>query len=173
MTKPTVATAWATDTTNAGASGNLNKEVPTPQFQQFGQPEGVPTDRPALNYILNAFHQWITYFETVLDDLGYSLINDTTAESSLSSNKAYIVDTSSGDLSKTLPLLTDLSVGDTFKVIHLKGSSNIFTIANTLYGVNGLGSYDIPSGTPEDIQIESGERIELVYRGNSILEVIG
>lgn len=173
MTKPTVATAWATDTTNAGASGNLNKEVPTSQFQQFGQPEGVPTDRPALNYILNAFHQWIAYFETVLDDLGYSLIDDTTAEASLSSNKAYIVNTANGDLSKTLPVLADLSEGDTFKVIHLKGSSNTFTITNTLYGVNGFDSYDIPLGTPEDIEIESGEQIEMVYRGGSVLEVIG
>lgn len=68
-TKPSVSTEWATQITNAGASGNLNKEEPTQAFKNFGQPEALPVDRQSLNYELNALDQWKTYFEEKTDEL--------------------------------------------------------------------------------------------------------
>mgnify|MGYP000592654079 CR=1 FL=1 len=68
-TKPTVSTEWATQFTNAGSSGNPNKDEPTQAFKDFGQPEALPVDRQSLNYELNALDQWRRYFEEKTDDL--------------------------------------------------------------------------------------------------------
>lgn len=67
-TKPLVDTAWASQITTDGTSGNLNKQEPSTAFKNFGQPESQPIDRQSINYELDALDQWKAYFENLTDE---------------------------------------------------------------------------------------------------------
>ena len=63
MTRPIESTAWATQSTTAGPSGNPNKTIPEAPVRDFGQAEGLPIPRQEINYILNANHVWKEYLD--------------------------------------------------------------------------------------------------------------
>lgn len=66
VTKPTVTTEWATTLVDEGG-GTFNKATPELGVRSTGQSAGLPVDRQSHNYILDANHQWKTYFEELTD----------------------------------------------------------------------------------------------------------
>lgn len=69
-TKPTVDTAWATDSVANGVNSTNNKVQPTPSHAQFGITFPEPPGRNHFNYWMNSVHQWKGYFEAQMSEGG-------------------------------------------------------------------------------------------------------
>lgn len=164
-TKPTVDTSWATQLTNDGPSGNLNKQEPSTAFKNFGQPEGQPTDRQGLNFILDALHQWKNWSEESIDDLesntsgvGTWNVVTTAASTQTESNAKYfsVTTTTSQDFVLPTPLVT----GNPIAVYHAQSAtSNTCRIVNNGHTLIGTS---LTLSSADNLVLEKGFVAEII-----------
>ena len=174
FTKPSVTTEWATQFTNAGGSGNPNKTEPPQNIKDFGAAEAFPTARQSINYVLDANHQWVNYFDLSIDDI-YSTIGgvgtwtvETAALINTTASSSYVADTTSNNVDFQLP--NSISAGEVFAFKHIIDTNNTCRVLNNNYTIKAISGYEI--SPTDNIILEKGSSIFLVARSASVLDAI-